>query len=60
MAKKAFKVVGLGDKNQQDIEVTVKAESIDVALTAAKKKEPGLEKYKDVRVYAQGGWVRVQ
>lgn len=56
---KQFKVTGLGEKNQQDITVMVKAASIDAAKTEAIKKEPALEKYKDVRVYARGDWVRV-
>lgn len=61
MAKKAYKVCGFAEaKGGMDVETTVKAESIDAAITAAVKKEPSLEKHKDVRVYVQGGWQRVK
>lgn len=60
-SKKSYKVVGHATANgQQDIEVTVKAISIEAAITEAAKKEPALEKHKDVRVYTQSGWSRVR
>lgn len=59
MAKKTYKVCGYAEaKGGTDIEVNVKAASPDAALTEAVKKEPGLEKHKDVRIYVQGGWTR--
>jgi hypothetical protein len=59
--KKSFKVVGVAtSKGEHDVEAIVKAESADAALIAAVKKEPALDKHKDVRIYSQGGWQRVR
>lgn len=55
MAKKqSYKVVGLAkNKNESDIEVLVKAENPESAITEASKKMPALAKHGDVRVYAR-------
>lgn len=60
-SKKSYKVIGHATATgHQDVEVMVKAESVDAAIVEAIKKEPTLEKHKDVRVYSQSGWSRVR
>lgn len=63
MAKKAlYKVIGYAEKmNESDVEVLVKADGTEAAITEAGKKEPALKKFKDVRVYTKASqWTRVQ
>lgn len=61
MAKRTFKVVAFAAKvGDRDVEVIVKAASVEAARAEAIKQEPSFDKHPDVRFYERGGWQRVR
>jgi hypothetical protein len=60
-SKRTFKVVAFASKvGERDVEVIVKAASIEAARAEAIKKEPSIDKHPDVRFYERAGWTRVR